>query len=117
MKLPEKNQTWVINDDIQREDLPNTPGIQRQMLAFCDAAMCVQNYFEAGAVGPLHSHPHTQITYIVDGAFEFTVGDETRIVTMGDTILKQDDIIHGCVCLEAGSMIDFFTPMREDFVN
>ena len=28
----------------------------------------------------------------------------------------QDGVMHGCVCLEGGVMLDFFTPMREDFV-
>jgi quercetin dioxygenase-like cupin family protein len=37
-------------------------------------------------------------------------------VAKGDTLCKQNGIIHGCVCLEKGVLIDFFTPMREDFV-
>ena len=43
-------------------------------------------------------------------------GDETREVGPGDTLLKQNGVMHGCVCLEAGILLDFFTPMREDFV-
>ena len=50
------------------------------------------------------------------GRFRFTIGDETREVGPGDTLLKQDGVMHGCVCLEAGILLDFFTPMREDFV-
>ena len=60
--------------------------------------------------------PHTQITYIVSGRYRFTIGDETREVGPGDTLLKQNGVMHGCVCLEGGVMLDFFTPMREDFV-
>ena len=79
-------------------------------------AMCVENTFETGGVGAMHCHPHTQITYVVSGRFRFTIGDETREVGPGDTLLKQDGVMHGCVCLEAGILLDFFTPMREDFV-
>ena len=43
-------------------------------------------------------------------------GTETREVGPGDTLLKQNGVMHGCVCLEAGILLDFFTPMREDFV-
>ena len=50
------------------------------------------------------------------GRYRFTIGDETREVGPGDTLLKQDGVMHGCVCLEGGVMLDFFTPMREDFV-
>ena len=31
-------------------------------------------------------------------------------------LLKQDGVMHGCVCLEAGVLLDFFTPMRDEFV-
>ena len=89
---------------------------QRRILAYGRDAMCVENTFETGGVGAMHCHPHTQITYVVSGRFRFTIGDETREVGPGDTLLKQDGVMHGCVCLEAGILLDFFTPMREDFV-
>ena len=54
--------------------------------------------------------------YVVSGAFEFTVDGVTRTVHKGDTILKEDGVEHGCVCTEAGILLDIFTPMREDFV-
>ena len=92
-------------------------GVVRRILSYSDDAMCVENVFETGAVGSLHSHPHTQITYIVSGRFRFTVGDQTYEVKAGDTLLKKDGVIHGCVALEGGIMLDFFTPMREDFVK
>jgi len=79
--------------------------------------MCVENHFEKDAVGSLHSHPHTQVTYVAEGKFRFTIGDETRIVSKGDTMLKQNTVEHGCVCLEKGVLVDFFTPMRKDFVS
>lgn len=91
-------------------------GVVRRVLAYGEDAMCVENTFETGSVGALHSHPHTQVTYIVSGRFRFTVGNETYEVKAGDTLLKRDGVIHGCVCLEAGKMLDFFTPMRKDFV-
>ena len=112
--MSHKDQKWVIRTDIT--DTQPSPGITRSVLAYCDSVMCVENKYEKGAVGPLHSHPHTQITYILSGEFKFTIGDETRIVKTGDTLLKQNGIEHGCVCLESGAMLDIFTPMREDFV-
>ena len=114
MKLPEKKQRWVYH----AEALPQAAGegVTRRVLAYTDGLLCVENTFEKGAVGALHHHPHTQITYVVSGRFRFTIGDETREVGPGDTLLKQDGVMHGCVCLEGGVMLDFFTPMREDFV-
>ena len=116
MASTSKNQIWNNNAEIDKEPVPNVEGIQKQILAYCDSCMCVQNDFETGAVGPLHAHPHTQITYVAEGTFSFTIGEETRTVTKGDVLLKQDGVLHGCTCIEKGSLIDFFTPMREDFV-
>jgi quercetin dioxygenase-like cupin family protein len=109
-----KNQAWVFNED--REAKETSPGVKRKVMAYCGQAMCVVNYFKKDAVGALHSHPHTQITYVAKGRFRFTIGDETKEVAEGDTLCKQDGVEHGCLCLAEGILVDFFTPMREDFV-
>ncbi len=113
MSKSEKNQRWVFGSEI--DGVRPAPGVERRTLAYCGEMMCVENRFEAGAVGALHSHPHTQITYVAGGAFEFSIDGETKTVRKGDTMLKQNGVEHGCVCLEEGILIDFFTPMREDF--
>ncbi|MBR4026720.1 MAG: cupin domain-containing protein [Lachnospiraceae bacterium] len=110
----EKNQVWVYNKEIDLQ--PCGEGIARKILAYSEDLMCVENHFETGAKGALHHHPHTQVTYVVSGKFEFVIGEEKQIVQAGDTMLQKDDIVHGCTCLEKGIILDFFTPMREDFV-
>lgn len=116
MQMQERQgNNWCLNEDIIKED--TAPGASRKVLAFSDAAMCVENAFQVGAVGAMHHHPHAQITYVAKGVFRFTIEDETKIVRAGDTMLLENDIIHGCECLEEGILVDFFTPMREDFVK
>lgn len=114
MEKQHENQIWVTHDETVTECTGE--GIVRRILAYSADVMCVENAFDKGAVGPMHSHPHTQITYIVSGKFLFTIGDETREVGPGDTLLKQNGIMHGCVCLEAGKLLDVFVPMRKDFL-
>jgi len=109
-----KNEQWVFNRVI--EGSSPSPGVVRKVLAYCDVLMCVENSFETGAAGAIHSHPHTQITYVAEGRFSFTIGDEVREVSRGDTLCKQNGVKHGCVCLEKGILVDFFNPMRDDFV-
>lgn len=108
-----KGQCWALHEDAA---VQSANGVTRQILAYCDNLMCVENVFEQGAVGALHSHPHTQITYVVEGAFSFTIDGQTKIVCKGDTLLKENGVIHGCTCLQAGILLDIFTPMREDFI-
>ena len=109
-----KDKKWALRAEIV--DTYPSPGVTRSVLAYCDSVMCVEHQFEKGTVGALHSHPHTQITYVLSGVFEYTIGDESRIVKAGDSLLKAGGIVHGCVCLESGGLLDVFTPMREDFV-
>ncbi|MCL1142380.1 cupin domain-containing protein [Shewanella gaetbuli] len=105
---------FVFNEDVQLEDLGN--GLSRKILAYNDNMMAVEVHFETGTVAALHSHPHEQLTYVASGVFEFTVGDVVKTVKAGDSIYKEPNIIHGCVCKEKGILIDNFTPMRKDFV-
>lgn len=92
------------------------PGVFRQMLAHSPNVMMVKIDFEAGAVGNPHTHPHEQVTYIISGRFAFTNDGETREVTAGDSLYFAPDVLHGTKCLEAGSLVDVFTPCREDFL-
>lgn len=114
MAMTKKGQRWVIYGET--EPGPADPGVVRRVLAYSDDMMCVENRFEQWAVGKRHSHPHTQITYVASGVFSFTIAGETRQVRQGDTLLKEDGVVHGCVCLVAGALIDIFTPMRKDFI-
>ncbi|WP_428243438.1 cupin domain-containing protein [Gynuella sp.] len=106
---------FVYNKDVQLEDLGD--GVSRKIMAYSDNIMTVEVHFEKGAIGPLHSHPHEQLTYVLSGEFEFTIGDETKVVKTGDTLYKEPNIMHGCRCLEAGVLLDNFTPVRKDFLK
>ncbi|CAH0528720.1 cupin domain-containing protein [Vibrio hippocampi] len=105
---------FIYNKDVQLEDTGG--GVSRKVMAHSENIMSVEVYFEEGAIGALHSHPHEQITYVVSGEFEFTIGDETKIVKAGDTLYKVPNIVHGCKCLKKGMLLDNFTPRRDDFL-
>ncbi|PLW75397.1 cupin domain-containing protein [Cohaesibacter celericrescens] len=106
---------FAYNKDTKLDDLGD--GISRKIMAYSKNGMVVEVRFEEGAVAPLHSHPHEQFTYVISGAFEFTIGDETKLVSAGDAMYKEPNIIHGCKCVKAGMLLDSFVPMREDFVE
>ena len=67
--------------------------------------------------GQICLHEHLQITYIAEGSFEFTIGNETRIVNKGDSVYMPSNVRHGVTCLEAGRLVDVFNPMRKDFIK
>lgn len=93
------------------------PGIKRQVMAYDGQLMLVKVCFEKGAVGTMHEHYHSQATYVASGKFELTIGDEKKILVAGDSYYVAPDVLHGCVCLEEGILIDTFSPMRADFIG
>lgn len=90
-------------------------GITRQFIAYDNNIMMVKVIFETGAIGTPHTHPHVQTTYVVSGKFEVTIGNEVKILNAGDGFYAEPSILHGCICLESGVLIDVFNPVREDF--
>ncbi len=106
---------FVYNQEIQ--ETPCEPGVTRKILCYSEELMMCEITFEKGAKGNFHSHTHLQITYIAEGSFSFTIGDETKIVNKGDSVYMPSDITHGVTCLEAGKLVDVFSPMRKDFLK
>ena len=88
----------------------------RQILGHGPDLMMVRVDFEAGAGGAVHHHPHRQVTYVATGTFEITVGDERQTLGAGDCFFAQADVPHGVRALEAGTLVDVFTPRRDDFL-
>ncbi|MBB3713569.1 quercetin dioxygenase-like cupin family protein [Limimaricola variabilis] len=91
-------------------------GVARQVLADSTALMVVSFRFAAGAQGALHNHPHVQSTYVESGRFRFHLGETSFEVGPGDSFVIPSGVTHGCDCLEAGRLIDCFTPRRDDFL-
>ena len=79
--------------------------------------MLVEVNFDAGAVGSDHSHPHTQVSYVLEGAFTYRIEGVAHHMVKGDSIVVEGGKVHGCTCREAGTLLDVFAPMREDFVK
>ncbi|MEM9785797.1 MAG: cupin domain-containing protein [Pseudomonadota bacterium] len=91
--------------------------VTRQVLSDHPDLMVVAFRFAAkGAIGAMHNHPHVQSTYVESGRFRFRLGDDEREVGPGDSFVIPTMIMHGCVCLEPGTLVDCFTPRREDFL-
>ena len=90
-------------------------GTQRRIVADGEKMMQVEVRFAAGAIGALHSHPHEQLTYVVRGRVNFTIGSETRELQTGDIILIPGGVTHGAQALEDTLLLDTFSPPRADF--
>ena len=109
-----------LNSFFQREAEfawePTEPGVKRKIMAYGEDLMVVRVAFEAGAVGKAHQHPHRQASYVESGVFDVTIDGKTGRLVAGDTFFVPADLAHGVVAIEAGQLIDSFTPMRAEFL-
>ena len=92
------------------------PGNRRAVLAQRPELMLVAFSFDKGAVGALHSHPHSQVSYVAEGSFDVTIDGVTARLSTGASYIVAPNLLHGVVALEKGLLIDTFTPRRDDFI-
>ncbi len=109
------SEKFLKDSEMEWHDLGG--GVQRKILGFDNQIMMVKVKFDQGAVGSDHAHFHTQSTYCASGKFEFMIDGEKSIVNAGDGVYIKPNLIHGALCLEAGILIDVFSPVREDFLD
>ena len=108
-------QTFVKADAPELIELGG--GTSRKIRCWNEEMMLVEVIFETGAVGSDHSHPHTQISYVLSGEFTYHIEGETRVMLPGDSIVVSGGKLHGCTCVKAGTLLDVFSTMRADFVK
>jgi quercetin dioxygenase-like cupin family protein len=110
-----QSKEFLFQEEIAWEDMGG--GMQRQVFGYDDRLMLIKAKFAKAGIGPLHSHPHSQATYVTKGVFEMIIGDEKKIIREGDGYYVPPGVVHGCVCLEEGMLIDAFSPHREEFLK
>ena len=91
-------------------------GVTRRVLSHDERMMAAEVGFETGAEGAPHAHPHTQCSYVLSGKFSYMVEGESVVLSPGDSIVVPGGLTHGTRCLEKGTLLDIFTPQREDFL-
>ena len=96
---------------------PAGEGVRRQILGHDPELMMVRVDFLQGAIGSAHQHPHRQATLVESGRFEVAIGGEVRVLAAGDGFIVPPHVVHGVMALEAGVLVDVFTPARADFLS
>lgn len=104
---------FYIDTETDWENLGD--GVSRKISGYDDKIMLVKVKFEVGAIGALHKHYHSQVTYVDSGVFEASINGVKQILKAGDSFYAKLHHIHGVLCIEAGILVDVFSPMRQDF--
>lgn len=110
----EKKLQYTGFDSIPIEHL--NPLIDRQFV-YGERAMLARLVLRKGAIVPEHSHENEQITYILEGALHFTMGDGQVItVRAGEVLVIPSNMPHKAEALEDTIDLDVFAPPRADWI-
>ena len=104
-------------DDMPKEQV--TAQLSRRLITG-DRMMLAHVYLDKGSVVPKHSHENEQITYILEGALHFRIGDdgaEEIIVRAGEVLHIPSNVPHMATALEDTLDVDIFSPPRADWLN
>ena len=106
-------------DDMPAETL--NAGLRRRLITG-DQVMLAHVYFTAGTEVPTHRHHNEQITYILEGALQFFLGEdgdeeEAHVVRAGEVLVIPSDLPHRAVALEDTLDVDVFSPPRQDWLD
>ena len=85
-----------------------------------DRMMLAHVYLKKGCIVPKHSHENEQLTYILEGALLFTLGEEQNIeltVSAGEVLHLPSNYPHKAVALEDTLDVDVFSPPRQDWLD
>ena len=82
--------------------------------------MLAHVYLKKGCIVPKHSHENEQLTYILEGALRFEIGEdgaEEVVVRAGEVLHIPSNVPHMAEALEDTLDVDVFSPPREDWIN
>ena len=101
-------------DSVSKEVLSDK--ITRQYI-MGSQTMLVKWTLKKDALIPLHFHPNEQVTWITKGSAKVTSQGKVFIVKAGDVFIIPPFVPHEFLALEDTIDIDFFTPVRADWLN
>ena len=103
------------------EDMPKervTPMLQRRLVTG-ERMMLAHVYLDKGCVVPKHAHENEQLTYILEGALRFWIGeaqDQVIEVRAGEVLHIPSNVPHKAEALEDTLDVDVFSPPRQDWL-
>lgn len=102
-------------DDADTSKKSIAPGVDIKVVT---GDKCQMSYvtLKPGSAVPMHDHPHEQMGIVLEGEFEFVIGNERRLVKKGDMYKIPGHVMHGIPEVKTGAIaLDIFSPPREEY--
>ena len=116
--MPSKTEcTFYRWDSMRKERVSDM--LERRLITG-DRMMLAHVYLKKGCIVPKHSHDNEQLTYILEGALKFWIGEEGGeeiTVRAGEVLLIPPNVPHKAEALEETLDVDVFSPPRQDWLD
>jgi quercetin dioxygenase-like cupin family protein len=116
--MPSKNDVTFFRWDSMRKE--RVSDMLERRLITGERMMLAQVYLKKGCIVPKHSHENEQLTYILEGALKFWIGEdgsEEITVSAGEVLLVPSNVPHKAEALEETLDVDVFSPPRQDWLE
>jgi quercetin dioxygenase-like cupin family protein len=114
--MADRSVTLYRWNDMPREKV--TDLLERRLITG-DRMMLAHVYLKKGSIVPRHQHENEQLTYILEGALKFWIGeDEKQELTLraGEVLHIPSMVWHKAEALEDTLDVDIFDPPRQDWL-
>jgi quercetin dioxygenase-like cupin family protein len=111
-----KDVTFYRWNDMPKEHV--NPMFDRRLVTG-ERMMLAHVYLKKGFVVPRHQHENEQITYILEGALHFWIGEDEKkeiVVRAGEVLHIPSMVWHKAEALEDTLDVDIFDPPRADWL-
>ena len=109
--------TWYRWEELPREKV--SAMLDRRLITG-DSMMLAHVYLKKGCIVPKHAHENEQITYILEGALKFRIGEDQQqeiVVAAGEVLHIPSNVPHMAEALEDTLDVDIFSPPRQDWLE
>ena len=109
--------SWYRWQDMPKEQVSDS--LSRRLISG-DRMMLAHVYLDKGCIVPRHHHDNEQLTYVLEGALHFWIGEdgeEEVTVRAGEVLLIPSNVPHKAEALEDTLDVDVFCPPRQDWLD
>jgi quercetin dioxygenase-like cupin family protein len=104
-------------DDMPREKLND---LLERRLVTGERIMLAHVYLKRGCVVPRHFHENEQMSYVLEGALRFWIGEDEKqelVLRAGEVLVIPSNLPHKAEALEDTLSVDVFCPPRQDWLD
>lgn len=91
-------------------------GVDFVVLSIGNDSMVTKMLYKITDSVPFHKHPNEQSGYVISGSYKLKFDEKEFLLKEGDTYSIPANIEHSIEILEAGEVVDVFTPIRQDYL-